>query len=49
MVELLRVNILDSEWVEELLTKGLQLQEIKEGETMRISDILCVLGALPVL
>ena len=49
VVELLRVNILHSLWVEELLSKRFDLQQIKEGEAMGIGDVLGVFWSFPIL
>lgn len=49
VVELLRVDVLHRLRVEKLLPEPFALQEVEEGEAVRIGDVLGVLGPLPVL
>lgn len=49
VIELLIMDILNSEWIEELLPEALVLQQVQESKAVWIGDVLCVLGALPVL
>lgn len=49
VVELLRVDVLHRLRIEELLPEPFALQEVEEGEAVRVGDVLGVLGPLPVL